>query len=445
MRRNADNVAVAMVSFDGTERCAAPEVSPADRADLVRIIAEHQTVSIRGSGLSYCQAGAAGDVPSLSTRAINRIIALDQENGTIQVEAGCTIGRLLTHLVDCGYWFPVLPGHPHITIGGCVAFNTHGKTQHDIGQFSDHVAALTIYHPDHGEVGCSPTEHPDLFALTLGGMGLTGWILDVTLCVEPLRGRSIRRRGTVVENFVEAVAVMEEAESEGLHLYSWNDGNRRGARFGTGIVYEEAFVGHPAEPRSKYRKLDPVSRGRQIPIPLWNRMTTSVANRAYRLIEARRRERTMAVLDAAFPINGREGYFHAFGARGFREYQMIVPREAWVETVEAVRLAIADTRACVTLASLKLFKGQGRHLWFRGDGVCLTLDGPATRSTLRLFSILDRLAVELGAPVNLSKDSRLDAQAAMSIFPGYERFRSELERHDPARRIDSELRRRIGV
>ena len=46
--------------------------------------------------------------------------------------AGITIGALLRHVVAHGLWFPVLPGHPEISVGGCAAFNTHGKTQHDI-------------------------------------------------------------------------------------------------------------------------------------------------------------------------------------------------------------------------------------------------------------------------------------------------------------------------
>lgn len=434
-----------IVSFDGTERCDAPTFEPSDRDDLVRMITEFPKFSVRGSGLSYCQAGAAEAVPALSTSRMRRILAFDADAGTVRLEAGCTIGELLHHIVARGFWFPVLPGHPQITVGGCVAFNTHGKTQHDIGQFSDHVVSLNLYHPDHGEVSCGPDERPDLFALTVGGMGLTGWILDVTLRVEKMRGPSIRRRAIPVENFVHAVETMETSEREGVHLYSWNDAMRRGDDFGSGIVFEESFVDVAATATSRYRRLSAAGRGRLVPLPLWNRPTARIVNRAYRFVESRRGERTMAALDAAFPINGKEGYFHAFGRRGFHEYQIIVPRAAWAETIDAVRSAAAETRACITLASLKLFSGQGRHLWFRGDGVCLTLDGPAGAPTDDLFAKLDHVAVELGAPVNLSKDSRLDRDAAAAIFPGYDQFRRELDRHDPARRVDSELRRRIGV
>ena len=154
----------------------------------------------------------------------------------------------------------------------------------------------------------------------------------------------------------------------------------------------------------------------------------------------------MAVLDAAFPIHGREGYFHLFGRRGLLEYQILVPRDRWPDAVERVRRDIADTAACVSLSSLKLFAGEPKLLWFRADGVCLTIDGPATGTTRALFARLDGLAADLSAPVNLSKDSRLSASAAAAIFGSrYEEFRTRLRAFDPACRFDSPLRRRIGV
>ena len=434
-----------LVSFDGTEQCEVAFHEPGSREALTAALRDHQRVAIRGSGLSYCQAGAADGSPSISTKAFDRVLDLDHGASTITVEAGCTIGALVRHAVDHGFWFPVIPGHPEITVGGCAAFNTHGKTQHDIGNFSDHIVSLTLLHPDHGETTCGPNERPDLFELTVGGMGLTGWIVDLTLRLQPLTGRSIRRRAHRAGDFVEAVEIMEQYDRPGIQLYSWNDASRTGASFGRGVVYEESFVDVDQRATTRFRPLRPERRGRLVPFRLWNRLSTPVVNTAYFQLEHRRRERTMPVLDAAFPINGKEGYFHAFGRRGFHEYQMIVPRPDWADAVERIRGIVGNRRACVTLASLKLFRGEPRHLWFRGDGVCLTLDGPADHRTRAMFADLDELAVDLGAPVNLSKDSRLDQSATSRIFSGYDEFAAALATHDPARRIDSALRRRIGV
>ena len=433
-----------LVSFDGRERVHARLASPDRLSELERLINEASPLSVRGSGLSYANASAAQDGLSISTKNFDRILDFDADAATVRVEPGLTMGALLRFVVDRELYFPVLPGHPHISVGGCVAFNTHGKTQHDVGQFSDHVAGLTLLHPDHGEIRCEPDDDM-AFDLTLGGMGLTGLISEVTLRLQPLAGRSIRRRIRQVTDFGEAVETMEAHDAPGSQLYSWNDATRRSSSFGRGFVFEETFVDDEASPRSSYNSLRSEARGRFVPVPLWNRLSTGLINRVWAAWNRRRDDLNLPVIDAAFPVNGREGYFHLFGRRGFHEYQLIVPRDAWSEAVDRVHRLIERTGACVTLSSLKLFRGTRHLLWFRGDGVCLTLDGPATDSTRRLFQGLDDLAITLGAPVNLAKDSRIEASAVSQIFPGYQEFRERLADFDPQRRFDSALRRRIDV
>ena len=433
-----------LVSFDGTETCSAVTAAPADERALAAAVAD-QSFSVRGGGLSYCLAGAADGAVTISTASMRGAPVVNDELGTVRVSAGACIGDLLVYLVAKGYWFPVLPGHPMISVGGCLAFNTHGKTQHDIGQMHDHVDSLRLFHPDHGIISCSRRENPDLFDLTVGGMGLTGVILDADLRVEALRGNSIRREAIPVGDYIEAVEMMEGSKEPSVHLYSWNDAARTNASFGRGVVYAESFAQGALDRRTHFRSLDPQRRGLGVLVPLWNRHTARAVNHVYRVVETKRRLKRMSCLDAAFPINGREGYFHAFGRRGFHEYQIIVPRDQWKAVVAEVKALIESTRACVTLSSLKLFAGEPRLLWFRGNGVCLTLDGPATSSTRSLFAKLDELAIELRAPVNLSKDSRLEAETVAAIFPGYGDFVEALHEFDPRRRVDSQLRRRIGV
>jgi hypothetical protein len=84
-------------------------------------------------------------------------------------------------------------------------------------------------------------------------------------------------------------------------------------------------------------------------------------------------------------------------------------------------------------------------MWFRGDGVCITVDGSATDTTRALFAGLDDLAIGLGAPVNLAKDSRLDAATVRAVFPETDLFAERLRAFDPAARFTSALRVRINV
>ncbi len=111
---------------------------------------------------------------------------------------------------------------------------------------------------------------------------------------------------------------------------------------------------------------------------------------------------------------------------------MIVPHAAWSEAVRALERAIAASGAPVTLGSLKLFAGTPRLLWFVDDGVCVTIDGAADERTGALFSRLDAIARDVGARVNVAKDSRLEAHDGGGAVPRVRRRRDRAGALRPA-------------
>ena len=60
-----------------------------------------------------------------------------------------------------------------------VAADVHGKNHHRAGCFGSHVRALRMRVADGRILECSREVEPDLFRATVGGMGLTGHILEV--------------------------------------------------------------------------------------------------------------------------------------------------------------------------------------------------------------------------------------------------------------------------
>ena len=245
--------------------------------------------------------------------AFDRILALDSERRELVVEAGVTLGQICTAVAAVGLWFPVLPGHPRITVGGCLAFNVHGKTQHDVGHMADHVESLVLLHPELGEVTCSRVEHKELFRLTLGGMGLTGLIVNATLRLQALLGRSVSRTVQPVRNLLEAAELMRAAAESGTEsLYSWNDLNRRGPSFGRGLVFSDRFIAVPPDEPVRYRHLN-AERPRLPPRSLWSVPTVRIVNEAYAWLQRRQSQQVRRAEMAAFPINGSESYYRAFG------------------------------------------------------------------------------------------------------------------------------------
>ena len=74
----------------------------------------------------------------------------------------------------------MVPGTRFVTLGGMVAADIHGKNHHVAQAFGRHVRALAVRAGDGRDLRVQPhAEQPDLFLATIGGMGLTGHILEV--------------------------------------------------------------------------------------------------------------------------------------------------------------------------------------------------------------------------------------------------------------------------
>src|SRR5688500_932286 len=137
----------------------------------------------RGLGRSY---GDASLPPpsrpvAANTTLADRILSFDPETLAIRAEAGLSLVGLHRVLLPRGYFTPVSPGTQLVTLGGAVAADIHGKNHHVAGCFGGHVTNLTLMVADGRIVDCSPIVERDLFRATLGGMGLTGHILEVEL------------------------------------------------------------------------------------------------------------------------------------------------------------------------------------------------------------------------------------------------------------------------
>ena len=63
-----------------------------------------------------------------------------------------------------------------------------GKNHHRVGCFGSHTRAFTLLRHDGHFRRCSAFEEPELYAATIGGLGLTGLILDATMQLRRVPG-----------------------------------------------------------------------------------------------------------------------------------------------------------------------------------------------------------------------------------------------------------------
>jgi decaprenylphospho-beta-D-ribofuranose 2-oxidase len=129
----------------------------------------------RGLGRSYGDSAQNGGGVVLRLHDQVLDAAIDEAAGTVTVPAGVSLDDLLRVAVPRGFFVPVSPGTRFVTIGGAIASDIR-QNHHVEGSFGKHVQRC----PRGRRLGRRLPDSPTFWA-TVGGMGLTGVILDATV------------------------------------------------------------------------------------------------------------------------------------------------------------------------------------------------------------------------------------------------------------------------
>jgi decaprenylphospho-beta-D-ribofuranose 2-oxidase len=428
---------------------------PADADEVAEAIADAgpRGAIARGLGRSYGDAAQNAGGRVLSLLAVREARDFDPTRGLITVGAGMSIGDLARLVLPEGWFPPVLPGTSHVTIGGAIAADVHGKNHHREGSFCDHVRSLELVTPGGERLTVTPEGDPDVFSATVGGMGLTGVVVAATiqlLAVETDRVRVDTERTPDLDDVLER---MERGDEGYRYSVAWIDCLARGRRLGRSVLMrgdhalreELAADGRAGAPLA-FSPPRVLSAPPGIPSGLLSTPALRAFNEAYfRRAPHHERGRLEPLHSYFHPLDVVGDWNRLYGPRGLLQYQLVVPFGA-EGTLRAVVERLAGARAPAFLAVLKRF-GPGRGmLSFPMPGWTLTMDLPAGRPDLATFlDGLDELVVGAGGRLYLAKDSRLRPELLEAMYPELGRWREVRARLDPAERLCSDLGRRLGL
>lgn len=154
------------------------------RAVIADARARGLKVSIAGS--RHSQGGhtySAGGV-RLNMRSFNRVLAIDTLARTITVQSGATWDEVQRAIAPRGLAIKVMQSSNIFTVGGTLSANAHGRDL-DVTQVVEVVQRFNVLLADGRVIDVSRTTQPELFSLVIGGYGMYGVILDVTLRLAP--------------------------------------------------------------------------------------------------------------------------------------------------------------------------------------------------------------------------------------------------------------------
>jgi len=376
-----------------------------------------------GMGRTYGDGCLLAGGNLLVTTGMDRIIAFDAATGLLTAESGITLAQILDFAVPRGFFLPVTPGTKYVTLGGAIANDIHGKNHHVAGTFGCHVPSFELMRSDGARILCSPTQNPQLYAATIGGLGLTGVISWAQLQLRPIVSRMIDYEGIQFHGIDEFLALTQQYKSS-EYTVSWVDVTSTGRNFIRGVFMagDHSATPAPLKPSPEPKLLFPF----EAPGFALNHYTVAAFNALYFHKQfVKHQEKLQDYEPFFYPLDSILHWNRMYGRAGLVQFQYAIPWEhAREATVEILR-EVAKSGLASFLAVLKAFGDRPSPglLSFPQPGITLALDFPIKEGkTLPLVHRLAEMTFNFGGRLYPAKDAAMTPQQFQIFYPQWQQL-----------------------
>lgn len=392
-------------------------------ANAAALVASQGQTLPFGNGRSYGDSCLAANDQVLHMRSLDRVIEADWQQGTLCVEAGITLAEILALAIPRGWFLPVTPGTQFATVGGAIANDVHGKNHHVRGTFGRHVREFGLLRHGEEALTCSLDSHRQLFAATIGGLGLTGIIAWARLNLLPIRSSQLDTTVVRFDNLAAFFTLSAELDHQHEYSVAWIDCLAKGRDTGRGVF----IVGDHA----RYGSLEVGNRKKLSvpmtpPVSLINNVSLRAFNSAYwRLHPSQRTQRRSAYEPFFYPLDRLLHWNRIYGRKGFQQYQCVIPDSQAQPALRELLGAIAEAGEGSFLAVLKRCGDIASPglLSFPMPGASLALDFPHSEKLARtLFPRLDAIVREAGGRLYPAKDAHMSGSDFRQAYPAWEQL-----------------------
>ncbi len=431
---------------------------PKVEAELVELYSEERAREVvlssrslitRGLGRSYGDSSLGERV--LSSIPFNRFISFDPVTGVLSCEAGVSFADILRVFVPRGWFLPVTPGTKFITVGGAIASDVHGKNHHKEGSFGNHVTRMKILLASGEVVTCTREVLGDLFLATIGGMGLTGVILEAEFKLKKIETSFISQNIKPAENLEQVMSLFDQS-NDVTYSVAWIDCLARGSNLGKSILYlgehapkdeiaDTPFGGNPLFYHGKGLLDVPFD----FPPGSLNSLTVRLFNGLYYTTNKMKGDGPVHIDPFFYPLDAIGNWNRIYGKKGFLQYQFVLPLEKSHEGMTELLQAIAKEGRGSFLAVLKLFGKQESLISFPMEGYTLALDFPIMPGLMKFLNKLDDIVLKYDGRFYFTKDSRLKPEKFAPGYPNLDSFLAIKRKYDPANLFSSTQSKRLGL
>jgi FAD/FMN-containing dehydrogenase len=411
--------------------------------DLVALTKD--AVLSRGLGRSYGDSSLPppSRPEAANTTLADRILSFDPESGLLRAEAGLSAFELNRLFLPRRLFLPVSPGTQFVTLGGMVAADVHGGNHHVDGCFGRHVTWLKLRVADGRIVECSPPGpdgtglETDLFRATVGGMGLTGHILEVEFRLRRVPSPWLFVETERIGGIDAFMQGLDAAARDWPQTKGWIDCVTRGKGLGRGVLLK----GRWASPEEAPAPLPPGGPRAGVPFVPPFSLVFPASVRAFNVLyyHLPRRARGLQHPDAFFyPLDVVRDWNRVYGPRGFTQYQCVLPKSAGPGAARRFLDVLTRNGGASMVCVIKDCGPEGLGLLsFPLSGISIAVDIAITDGTQALVDALNEQVIQEGGRVYLAKDAFTRAEHFRAMEPRLDAFLAVRRKWDPEGRIRS--------
>ena len=395
----------------------------------------------RGLGRSYGDSSLSENI--IQTTRIDQFLNFDDSSGVLTCAAGVSLATILDNFAFKGWFLPVSPGTKFVTIGGAIASDVHGKNHHKDGTFSDHVLSMTIATVSDGLVYCDRTSRSELFRATCGGMGLTGIITEARVKLIKISSTFINQK-TIKTNNLDETFDTFESYRDAPYSVAWIDCLAAGDQLGRSVVMlgEHSKNGSFKHDSKLHLKVPTF-----LPSPILNKYTVQIFNNVYyNLSDTTTKKPPVHYETFFYPLDRITNWNLIYGKKGFTQYQFVIPAAAGLNALKSILQKITESGLGSFLSVLKKFgPNNNNYLSFPMEGYTLALDFKINTKLFPLLDLLDKMVMNYGGRVYMSKDCRMSETTFKESYPNWEKFMEVRRTYKADKLFNSTQSIRLGL
>lgn len=374
-----------------------------------------------GRGRSYGDSCLNSEGLVLDSSKISSLIEFDTKNGIFEGGSGMTFGDLLAIIIPHSFFVPVSPGTQYATLGGGLANDVHGKNHHFEGSFGNHIISFKLFR-DGEVIECSRKKNAEIFRATIGGLGLTGFVISVKIKLKKIVNAFIDVESIKFNSLEEFFLLSEESETKYEYLVSWIDctsskKNLCNGIFSRGNHSDDNNLGNSIQ--NKLNITYPFRQKRSFV----NQYTLKPFNFVYYNKQIRKTVKSTEYYKNFFyPLDSIKKWNNIYGSNGFLQHQSLIPKENAIKNLSKMLKLIRESKQGSFLVVLKVMgniKSEG-IMSFPSEGVTLAIDFAFRgTSTLELFKKLNEIVMSSGGKIYPAKDACMSSEDFKFAYPNW--------------------------